>query len=121
MQELKPCPFQIEAEIKETSAYYGGHVHEIRVAYTDHESQVFITVAGMSDTPEKAKQKAYEIWNTRHYPPEVMQAVERMKAKKAIWSEVDACFLCPRCGECVATVGWRKDVCKCGHALDWEE
>lgn len=56
-------------------------------------------------------------WNTRHYPPEVMQAVERMKAL-----EIEECCGkkfgdCPKCGDYVK----EGSDCRCGQALDWEE
>lgn len=47
--------------------------------------------------------------------------IQKNKPKKAIYSEKDAVMVCPDCGLCVATVGWRKDVCDCGQRLDWSE
>ena len=47
--------------------------------------------------------------------------IQKNKPKKAIYSEKDAVMVCPYCGSCVATVGWRKDVCDCGQKIEWRE
>lgn len=47
--------------------------------------------------------------------------IKKNKPKKAIYSEKDAVMVCPDCGSCVATVGWRKDVCDCGQKIEWSE
>lgn len=122
MSELLPCPFcggkaymQISQEM-ETFVYY------IICPHCDS--------AGLKSFE---KEKAIERWNTRHYPPEVEKAVERMKPKKVIpekvyWAPKNRRayfirFLCPTCGG-IANRATNREFCNdngCGQALDWSE
>lgn len=103
MTELKPCPF------------CGGKVSLTEVSFClelmQFECDDCGTIFRMKD----------DIWNHRVYSPEVENTIEQVKPKKAIYSEKDAVMVCPDCGSCVATVGWRKDVCDCGQKIEWSK
>ena len=106
MTELKPCPF------------CGKKAYSLE----PDVSNQFWTVSCLScvaiDITGPTEEQAISKWNTRHYPPEVMQAMERMKPKKTYLGEC----LTHVCPECMADVGKYYRFCHiCGQALDWEE
>lgn len=129
---LKPCPF------------YGGGVDFVKDTYMDDEllpcpfceSDKTEIIAGIDDgTPSyqvacmdcgassgwwRDRNTAIEKWNTRHYPPEVEKAVERMKPKKPMYS-YEGTGKCPVCRELVNTTEDRNFCWRCGQALDWSE
>lgn len=106
--KLKPCPFcGGEAAIKTDG------VGEFIECATCH-----VCIFGSFYT---RKQKINR-WNTRHYPPEVQRAVERMKAKKVIIDDdyVTKKYLCPQCKTGLYSTLDKYCPC-CSQALDWEE
>lgn len=97
-QELKPCPFCGNEPFKPT-------MFHVRCKHCDF---------GL----------AVQYWNRRVYPPEVQQAVERMKPKKVIerWSQNNIEYGdCPNCICPVENKEWNEHpYCeRCGQALDW--
>jgi len=122
--ELLPCPFcgstdtEIVAGIDdENTLHMVGHVTCMN--------------CGASSGWWRDRNTAIEKWNTRHYPPEVEKAVERMKPKKVIpekvyWAPKNRRayfirFLCPTCGG-IANQATNRTFCNnngCGQALDW--
>ena len=104
---LKPCPFcgavpqtQINLE-EDTFMYYIACCH--------------CNLAGVRSYD---KEIAIEKWNTRHYPADVQQAVERMKPKEPMYS-YEGTGKCPVCRELVNTTEDRNFCWRCGQALDW--
>jgi len=138
MSELKPCPFCGGNAIYVTGSYIGGGI----VKCKDCHAQTFIVLFDclpaeefdeLLDKKAFLKEKTIEKWNTRHYPQEVKQAVERMKPKKVIPEKVYFApknrgayfirFLCPTCWG-IANRATNREFCNnngCGQALDWEE
>lgn len=97
--------------------------HWCMIAHTDADHSVWLSAE--AETEENAKARAIEKWNTRHYPPEVQQAVERMKPKKVLnIQELDiACFIgnCPTCNAVVITYEDKHHCDLCGQRLEWRE
>ncbi|MBS7327853.1 MAG: Lar family restriction alleviation protein [Oxalobacter sp.] len=101
---------------------------------------VFTVIIGCADCPgnpievgkskDVVEQKAVERWNRRHYPPEVQQAVERMKPKKVTYDDSSLGkpgvpeFWIAHCPECKQPIDFNDtpfEFCRrCGQALDWE-
>lgn len=117
MTDLKPCPF------------CGG---EVKIEGGAHKS-IFCIRCRTFDFYDADTERMARKWNTRHYPPEVQQAVERMKPKKVIpekvyWAPKNRRayfirFLCPTCGG-IANRATNREFCnnnECGQALDWSE
>lgn len=104
--KLKPCPFCGE---EPESAKVGAS---------------FIIWCDRCNLRFSRRRKALAIfdWNTRHYPPEVQRAVERMKAKKVIIDDdyVTKKYLCPQCKTGLYSTLDKYCPC-CSQALDWEE
>ena len=98
---------------------------------THAEADHSVWISAEAETKEQAKALAIEKWNTRHYPPEVEKAVERMKPKKVIrhqWSDNSKGFLALHCDyNCPVCDGELEDMVDfcphegCGQALDWSE
>ena len=74
------------------------------------------------DLEELTEERAIQKWNTRHYPQEVQQAIERMKPKRPLNYKVCTSKqyfgTCPNCDDIVSQ---DDDFCLCGQRLDWRE
>lgn len=126
VNDLKQNPFRADIEPYEYANFVpresmanvieGHFIHVIGAAYSDECSEMFIGITGKGGTASEARERAYKAWNTRHYPPEVQQAVERMKPKKP-----------KKTGTYKAECHCGKDIIKrvhkfcpdCGQAIDW--
>lgn len=115
MSELLPCPFCGSTPYMQTLLQNDSFVYYIICTHCDS--------AGLRSFE---KEKAIERWNTRHYPPEVEKAVERMKPKKGVirtdnFLEAECCY-CPSCDTYLEPPYEVSDFCpECGQALDWSE
>lgn len=111
MTELKPCPF------------CGGKASLTEVSFCLELMQFECADCGtrffMKD----------DIWNHRVYPPEVQQAIERMKQKKVVCRHFNKYYgnEIGDCPNCLCTIEDESELnehphCKyCGQALDWSE
>ena len=107
--ELKPCPFcRGEAKIK-------------RVTGSINYRYVKCSSCGARTKEWFGVDVAVKTWNTRVYPPEVQDAVEKNKPKKPIlFNEKDPeeGHLCPGCE---SRVSCEIAYCYvCGQRLNWE-
>jgi len=122
MSELLPCPFCPDGKVKD---YIGDR--EAGVVCSCGAS--ILVSHGTYVSEDEALCEGIKRWNTRHYPPEVEKAVERMKPKKVIrhpWSDNSQGFLAIHCNfNCPVCYGELEDMVdfcpheKCGQALDW--
>lgn len=112
MSELLPCPFCPEGENPEYKLISTSGAFDVHLIYCPE--------CGISKQAH-IKEVAVERWNTRHYPPEVEKAVERMKPMKALPAECN--FVCPSCNGVVPDYREEKVMyCEsCGQALDWSD
>lgn len=126
MSELLPCPFCGSTPYMQTLLQNDSFVYYIICTHCDS--------AGLRSFE---KEKAIERWNTRHYPPEVEKAVEKMKPvsiKPEKTDEYHQCgdefylVRCPDCGKEFKLLGFKysTDVRYCGccgkaFTLDWSE
>lgn len=123
MTDLKPCHVcGGKPRISGCVLINGKHWNMVSCSAEDHTVQV--NVAG--ETADKARALAIEKWNTRHYPAEVQQAVERMKPEKVIerWSQHGIEYGdCPACICPVERKPWddHQHCDRCGQALDWSD
>lgn len=113
MTELLPCPFCGEKPAL-ISPCESDHMWAISCSYCCME------LASVS------KEEAVKRWNTRHYPPEVEKAVERMKPKKIVEKECSRKVMrgsfyriCPTCGKGIGYMDIYEFCKVCGQALDW--
>ena len=113
MTELLPCPFCGEKPAL-ISPCESDHMWAISCSYCCME------LASVS------KEEAVKRWNTRHYPPEVEKAVERMKPKKVLdtrykYDDRGEMFFTARCPSCGDDIFNNALFCECGQRLDWSE
>lgn len=114
--ELEPCPF------------CGGEARAILVREVGWVYRIFCPKCRMSENLafdkekeelEKLIPKFIEEWNTRVYPEEVQEAIEKQKPKKPKKDIVH--YRCPNCDAMLNTY----DTCEycnyCGQKLDWSE
>lgn len=113
MTELKPCPFCGKKP---------------QLLEPDDSNKLW-SVSCLScvsiDLEELTEERAIQKWNTRHYPPEVQQAMERMEPKKPIDAVEAYCNGMPvvvagDCPNCGANRTRQDSFCNCGQRLDWE-
>ena len=139
MTELKPCPFPGGESEEVQSEWLGLRHHTINFELGNKKNSkrhIFLQVTGSAKTFEEAKRIAYELWNTRHYPHEVQQAVDRMKPvviKPKLLDEYHpdgSVYLikCENCKQEYKLIGFEfsseiQHCRKCGQAqlLDWDE
>jgi len=112
MSELKPCPF-CGSKPKIFTLKRKGYVDIHYIECVNRKCNEPFSKA--YDEEEVVKK-----WNTRHYPPEVQQAVERMKPKEPMYS-YEGTGKCPVCRDLVNTTEDRNFCWNCGQALDWGE
>lgn len=121
--ELKPCPF------------CGGEARAILVREVGWVYRIFCPKCRMSENLafdkekeelEKLIPKFIEEWNTRVYPKEVQEAIERNTAKNVISDEfmskgdTHERFRCPKCKNGLDYL--REKFCpNCGQRLNWKE
>ncbi|MBR4004861.1 MAG: hypothetical protein IKI90_03340 [Treponema sp.] len=126
MSELLPCPFCPDGKVKD---YIGDR--EAGVVCSCGAS--ILISHGTYVSEDEALCEGIKRWNTRHYPPEVEKAVERMKPMKVIpekvyWAPKNRGayfirFLCPTCRG-IANRATNREFCNnngCGQRLDWSE
>lgn len=85
--ELKPCPFPGGESDEVQSEWLGLRHHTINFELGNKKNSkrhIFLQVTGSAKTFEEAKRIAYELWNTRHYPADVQQAIDKQKPELAI-------------------------------------
>lgn len=104
MSELLPCPFCGGKPI--SYEYMGGHI-------------IICRSCGINLTCSRGENFVKK-WNTRHYPAEVQQAVERMKPIKPMYL-YEGTGKCPVCRDLVNTTEDKNFCWNCGQALDWSE
>ena len=115
MTELKPCPF------------CGG---EVKVDGGPDKS-IFCIRCRTFNFFDNDTERMIRKWNTRHYPPEVQQAVERMKPKKITYDDSSLgkpgvpefwIAYCPECNQPIDFNDTPFEFCRrCGQRLDWSE
>ena len=109
--ELLPCPFcGGKAELLEDVLDAHVYCTECYARTTDTEKFV-----------KDWKREVIRIWNTRVYPKDVQEAVERDKPKAPIvkTSKYGKNYFCPTCDNDVSET---YDCCSaCGQRLDWSE
>ena len=132
MDGLKQNPFRADIETHEYASFVprksaaniveGHFIHVIGAAYSDECSEIYIGITGKGGTASEARERAYKAWNTRNYPPEAQQAVERMKPKRPMYA-YEGTGKCPSCRSLVERNPlYDKQACdRCGQALDWSE
>lgn len=70
---------------------------------------------------EKLIPKFIEEWNTRVYPKEVQEAIEKQKRKKLKKDIATPHYRCPNCNAMISAY-YRLGCCgRCGQKLDWSE
>lgn len=106
--ELKPCPFcRGEAKIK-------------RVTGSINYRYVKCSSCGARTKEWFGVDVAVKTWNTRVYPKEVQEAIEKNKPKEPIvkTSKYGKNYFCPNCENDVSIT---YDHCSaCGQRLNWE-
>ena len=115
MTELKPCPFCPHGESELVPGTAGDT--RGRIFWRVECSECHGTIGWHLD-----KEDAIKAWNRRVYPPEVQQAIERMKPKKVkrTFSGESWEYFCPACG--IYGVVEEQEFCdSCGQRLDWEK
>lgn len=122
--ELLPCPFcGGEAEV------YGDRVclHDGR-EYFYPSCKTVGCPGGMTPDGEfgynhimaETEKEAISIWNTRVYPKEVQEALEKQKPKKPAGVLRKGGFLLGPCRSCGAVVNTGNRFCRiCGQKQDW--
>lgn len=124
MTELKPCPFPGGESEEVQSEWLGLKHHTINFELGNKKNSkrhIFLQVTGSAKTFEEAKRIAYELWNTRYYPADVQQAIERMEPREIVKTNFGTFDLvsCSGCGHVVSINA--KFCSKCGQKLDWSE
>lgn len=122
MSELLPCPF------------CGKRPHLIEPDYGDFNWIVSCLHCVAIDMQDISKEGVIEKWNRRHYPPEVQQAMERMKPvaiKPKLLDEYHPdgrvyLITCENCKKEYKLIGFEfsdaiQHCGKCGQALKWSE
>lgn len=109
-EELLPCPFcGGRAEYKTTGM----------IGYVQCQECLARTDTVYSWRDESWKEDVAREWNTRAYPKEVQNAIEKQKPKKPKKDIVH--YRCPNCDAMLNTY----DTCEycnyCGQKLDWSE
>ena len=114
--ELKPCPF------------CGGEARAILVREVGWVYRIFCPKCRMSENLafdkekeelEKLIPKFIEKWNTRVYPKEVQETLEKQKPKKPKKDIVH--YRCPNCDAMLNTYETCECCNHCGQKLDWSD
>lgn len=116
MSELLPCPFPMEQKPVIEKI---GNCYEINCIEVRRGIYIKVVVRVREDIGDE--KMLTEIWNTRHYPPEVQQAVERMEPREIVKTNFGTFDLvsCSGCGHVVSINA--KFCSECGQNLDWRE
>lgn len=117
MSELLPCPF------------CGKRPYLIEPDKGDFKWSVSCLHCVAIDMYDISKEGVVEKWNTRHYPPEVQQAVEMMKPKKITYDDSSLgkpgvpefwIAYCPECNQPIDFNDTPFEFCRrCGQRLAW--
>ena len=116
-EKLLQCPFcGGNAKTMYVPLEDRGNVMHIFRAYCSSECVVMERRG--SDLTD-AKSRAIQIWNTRVYPKEVQEAIEKQKPKKPKKDIVH--YRCPNCDAMLNTYETCNCCNHCGQKLDWSE
>lgn len=74
---------------------------------------------GYNTIMAETKEEARKIWNTRSYPQEVLEAIEKQKPKKPNKDIVH--YRCPNCDAMLNTYETCNCCNHCGQKLDWSD
>lgn len=129
--ELLPCPF-CGGKAKWNGGLGNYVTLTCRICGAYLEERVTATINKMPEANlEDAENRLIEKWNTRHYPHDVQQAVERMKLKKITYDDSSLgkpgvpefwIAYCPECNQPIDFNDTPFEFCRrCGQRIDWSE
>ena len=116
--ELLPCPFcGSKAKTMYVPFEDRGHIiHIFRVYCWFSRCAV---IERKSFDKDAARSEAIKRWNTRVYPKEEQEAIEKQKPKKPTNKQIEGIGDCPMCKSSVLS---QLEYCLfCGQKLDWSE
>lgn len=121
--ELKPCPFCGNHPSISEETTDNGIVVSVYCEYCEvHERGVVAYSTGWE--LKEATEEAIRIWNTRVYPKDVQEAVERDKPRNPVRPKGYSNIECPTCGAHLKQYYEPEEAnvpfCyHCGQRLDW--
>ena len=121
-EELLPCPFtgdipSIKTSLSSSQFIDGKYLEVHQCVFILPEYKIVTSI--QTDGEESVEDRAIRFWNTRIYPKEVQEAIEKQTPKKPKKDIVH--YRCPNCDAMLNTY----DTCEycnyCGQKLDWSE
>lgn len=122
-EELLPCPFtgdipSIKTSLSSSQFIDGKYLEVHQCVFIQPEYKIVTSI--QTDGEESVEDRAVRFWNTRVYPPEVQEAIEKQRPKEP----TDVIYINERligvCSACGATVYTGDRFCrKCGQKQDW--
>lgn len=121
-EELLPCQFtgdipSIKTSLSSSQFIDGKYLEVHQCVFMLPEYKIVTSI--QTDGEESVEDRAIRFWNTRVYPKEVQEAIEKQKPKKPANKQIEGIGNCPACKH---TVLYQLGYCLfCGQKLDWSD